>query len=84
MSQGGLDPRRDRVRAAEHAPRNAFNVLERRHGLAEVVERGAFVMVNRPRVIPPHLERILMTLSEDAPRHRNYFAQQSLDFYIAL
>ena len=31
----------DRVRATEHAPRGPFRVLERRHGLAEIVERGA-------------------------------------------
>ena len=31
----------ERVRAAEHAPRDPSRVLERRHGLAEIVERGA-------------------------------------------
>jgi len=29
------------MRAAEHAPRDPFRVLERRHCLAEIVERGA-------------------------------------------
>ena len=29
------------MRAAEHAPSGPFNVLERRHGLAEIVEGGA-------------------------------------------
>ena len=43
----------DRVRATEHAPRNASNVLERRQGLAEIVERGAGVVVERLRIIPP-------------------------------
>ena len=33
------------MRAAEHAPRGPFHVLERRHGLAEIGERGAFVLV---------------------------------------
>ena len=28
------------MRAAEHAPRGPFRVLEGRHGLAEIVERG--------------------------------------------
>jgi len=28
----------ERVRAAEHAPRSPFCVLERRHGLAAIVE----------------------------------------------
>jgi len=37
--QGFLDPRCDRVRAAEHAPRGPFYFHKRRHGLAEVVER---------------------------------------------
>ena len=34
-----------RVCATEHAPGNTFSVLERRHGLAEIVERGAGVLV---------------------------------------
>ena len=34
-----------RVRATEHASRDPFNVLERRHGLAEIVERGVGVVV---------------------------------------
>jgi hypothetical protein len=29
------------MRAAEHAPRDWFYFLERRHGLAEIVERSA-------------------------------------------
>ena len=33
----------ERVRATEHATRNPYRVLERRHGLAEIVERGAVV-----------------------------------------
>ena len=33
-----------RVRAAKHAPRGPFRVLERRHGFAEIVERGAGVL----------------------------------------
>ena len=46
MSQIVLNPNCVWVRAAEHAPRDAFRVLERRHGLAEVVERGAVVLGN--------------------------------------
>ena len=30
-----------RMRAPEHAPRGPFRLLERRHGLADIVERGA-------------------------------------------
>ena len=31
------------MRATEHAPHDPFNLLERRHGFAEIVERGAGV-----------------------------------------
>ena len=37
-----------RVRATEHAPRNPSHVLERRHGLVEIVERGVCRLVERP------------------------------------
>ena len=43
LSQGFLNPNYVRVRAAEDAPRGPFRVLERRHGLAEIVERGIVV-----------------------------------------
>ena len=43
----------DWMRAAEHAPRDPSRVLERRHGLAEIVERGGGVLVERLRVKPP-------------------------------
>jgi hypothetical protein len=33
-----------RVRAAEDAPRDPFRLLERRHGLAQIVERGIVVL----------------------------------------
>ena len=33
------------VCAAEHAPRDPFRLLERRHRLADVVERGAVALV---------------------------------------
>ena len=41
-SQFALNPHHVRVRAAEHAPRGPCRLLERRHSLAEIVERGAF------------------------------------------
>ena len=65
-----------RVRAAEHAPCNPFRVLERRDGLAEMVERGGGVQVERPRVIHPDPERGYIRRSENAWRHGNQFAQQ--------
>ena len=34
----------DWVRATHHAPRDPSRVLERLHGLAEIVERGAGVL----------------------------------------
>ena len=64
-----------RVRASEHAPRGPFRVLERRHGLAEIVERGGGVHVERRRVSPPHLERDFMSFSENASRH-GYISEQ--------
>ena len=47
--QGFLNPRCGRVRAAEHAPRSPFRVLERRYCLAEIVERGGGVLGPRRR-----------------------------------
>ena len=38
------------MRDSEHAPRDPFHLLERRHGLAEIVERGVGVLVERIRV----------------------------------
>jgi len=37
----------ERVLATEHAPRGPFRVFERRDGLAEIVERGGGVPVER-------------------------------------
>ena len=45
----------ERVRAAEDALRGPFCFLERRHGLAEIVERSAGVLIERPRVNAPGL-----------------------------
>ena len=45
-----LHRHRGRVRATEHTPRDPFQILERRHCLAEIVERGGGVVVDRPRV----------------------------------
>ena len=64
-SQGHLNPRCERVRAAEHPPRDPRRVLERRHCLAEIVERGAVVIVERHRVNLLHPEREIIILSED-------------------
>ena len=45
-----LNLRCGRVRATEDALGDPFRLLERRHGLAEIVERGAGVAVERLRV----------------------------------
>ena len=43
IPQVALNLHRERMRAAEHAPHDPRRLLERRHGLAEIVERGAGV-----------------------------------------
>ena len=48
LEQGSLNPDWERVRATEYAPRGRFHVLERTHGLAEIVERGVVVHVGAP------------------------------------
>ena len=50
VSQVALNVHCERVRATEHAPCGPFNLFERIHGLAEIVERGAGVVVEHPRV----------------------------------
>ena len=74
----------ERMRATEHAPRDPFYVFEHRHGLAEIVERGAGVLAERPRVSPSHPERGVITISENASRHWHRSAQQKLGFFEAL
>ena len=74
----------ERVRAAEHAPRGPFRVLERRRGLAEIVERSGGVLVDRLRVVAPQLERDLVTLAENASCHGQRFAKECLGFFEAL
>ena len=44
---------RGRVCTTEHSPRGPCRFLERRHGQAEIVERGVIVPVERHRVNPP-------------------------------
>ena len=74
VSQGVLNPRCVRMRVAENATRDPFRVLEGRHGLVEIVERGSLIFVERPRVSLPHLEREFMTLSECASRQGHQIA----------
>ena len=83
LSQGYLNSPSGRVRATKHAPRSPSGVLERIHGLADILERGAVVSVERLRVKPPQLEREIMTLPENTLRHGHRLAQQHLGFFEA-
>ena len=49
MLQGLPNRRRVGVRATEDAPRGRFDILERRHGLAEIIERGTGARVAHSR-----------------------------------
>ena len=71
-----LNFRCERVRTTKHTPRDPFRGLERRHGLAEIVERGAVVSVEHPSVKPPQFERDIITVSENPSRHGHRFAQE--------
>ena len=44
-SQTLLSRQSERMRATEHAPRDPFQLLERRQGLAEILERDVGVHV---------------------------------------
>ena len=54
--------------ATKDAPRDPFYVHERRHGLAEIVERRV-VVDERLRVICPQRERDTIRISNKALRH---------------
>ena len=73
----------ERERATERAPRDPFRLLERRHGLAETVERGVGVPVERLPVTSHHPERELMRRPENTPRRGYHFFQQRLGFSVA-
>jgi hypothetical protein len=79
-----LNIRHDGMRATEHAPSGPYSVLESGNGLAEIVERGAIVLVERLRVNPSHLECDFMALSENTSRQGYLFAHQRLGFSAAL
>ena len=50
--QIALNFRCERVRTTKHTPRGPLRLLERGHGLAQIVERGAVVFVEHPSVKP--------------------------------
>ena len=69
-----LNPDCDRVRGTKHATTYPFRVFERRHGLADIVERGAVVFGERDRRNPPQSEREYITITEDTLRDGYRFA----------
>ena len=73
-----------RVRATKHAPHDRHCLLERRHGLAEIAERGACVKVERLPVNTPQPKRMFTSLAKNASRHEYGFVQQCLGFFEAL
>ena len=85
LEQINRNPFCERVCDSEHALRPPFQILERRHALVEIVERGTVdVHVERLRVIQPHFERESMSFSENASRHGNHFAKQRFAFFETL
>ena len=56
------------MRAAEHAPRDRFYLLERIRGLAKIIERGFRVFTNCIPVVQPQLERDIIIITENASR----------------
>ena len=72
------------MRGAKNAPRNPRGVLERRHGLAAIVERGAVVFVKRLPVNLLQRQREIVSLPENASRRGHRFAQQRPGFFEAL
>ena len=72
------------MRAAQHTTRGPFRLLERRHGLTEIVERSVAALAEHPPVIRPHTETDFIAFSEDASRYGYRSAQQRLGFFEAL
>ena len=70
VSQGLIKSPFERMCAAKNTTPGPCRLLESRHSLAEIVERGGGVLVERPRVSPPHREREFMTIPENASCHR--------------
>ena len=74
VSQGRLHIHCEGMIATKHAPRGPPRLLERRHGLTEIIERGVGILVERLCVIPPRLQRDGITPTENAPRDPKYNA----------
>ncbi len=69
VSQAELDLPCERLRSSKHALRDPYRLLERRHGLAEIVERGGGVLgalANDPCTPLDDLSEAVNTLAETA------------------
>ena len=75
--QGLLSHLCGRVRAAEHAPHDPFRLLERRHGLAEIVERRTGVVVSQ-------LVSLTYGIGNHKPRQKHYCVRSCLAPHQAL
>ena len=72
-----------RMIATKHAPRGPFRLFERRHSLAEIVERGGGVLVERSRKSVLSLSVVSSVSRLTCSRHGNRFAQHRLGFFEA-
>jgi hypothetical protein len=69
------------MRISKNAPRDPIRILERTHGLAEIIDRGVGVLIERPRVNRPHFERHRITPTKNTLGHEYRFAQHRLAFF---
>ena len=65
-------------------PHGRFHLREHVHRLADIIERGVGVRVERQAVNYAHPEREIIVLCKNTSRDRNCFAQQCLGFCVAL
>ena len=65
------------MRRSQYAIPRVCDGLQRRHGLAEISERGAVVFEERKCVKPPHFKRFYIIFAENASRHGYHFLQHT-------
>ena len=63
-----LNVHRGRVRGSKHASRGPFRILERRHGFAEIVERGGGVLAGLSGQSREDWNETLQKLSAHGPQ----------------
>ena len=64
-----------RMRAAKDALRSPFRLLKHRHGLAEIIQSSAFVIVERDRAIPHQPECVFIRFTAKTSRYGYRFAK---------